>query len=782
MSGTENIGRPDLRREDRRLLTGQGRYLDDIKVHGALHVCFVRSPYAHAYIRSIDTSAALGAEGVIGVFTGTDLAQWTTPLRMAPDIEGVLPVEAPTLPIDKVLFIGDPVAVVVATDRYLAEDAAALIEIDYDAIDAVSSYEAAIADGAPDLYDTVPGNLVSRQVFSGGEPDAIIASADLVVEARFSQNRVTHAPMETRGCIAEWDEGVERLTFRTGNQAPHPLRSQLARRLKLDESQIRVVCPDIGGAFGQKIALLREELVVAALSRHLKRPVRWQEDRMENLLAAGHARQETCATKCAVTAEGRILALTLNMEVDFGAYCFYPANYMARVVALILTGPYRISNYGYDVKVALTNKCGSGPMRAPMAIASWVMEGTIEAIARKLKLDPVEVRRVNMLSDADLPYAMQTGDVLHDITPAKCLDAVLDLVDYDGFRKRQEEDRARGIYRGLGLCNVVEPTTYGSAFYKAAAIPGSGHEAGWVKVEPTGAVNASCGLMGSGHGYETVFAQVVADGLGVDAENVRIHMGDTDVAPYGMGTRGARGGTAGGGVLLIAAQAVRAKALKIAASLLNLNTANDLNMLGGTVMRQLDGEWQDTGLTLQKIASVAYLDPLALPEGMEPGLEAHRAYDPPAMTYSNAAHACEVLVDVRTGKVTVERHTVAEDCGRVMNPLIVEGQQHGAIAMGLSGALLEEVVYDEDGQNITGSFADYSIATAVEIPPMHLVHVGEPTSRTPTGSKGMSEGGIMGSIGAVTNAVNDALAPFGVVADKLPLSPQYIRSILRGIA
>ena len=782
MTDTAILGRADLRREDRRLLTGQGRYLDDIKVHGALHVCFVRSPYAHARINGIDTSAALKAEGVVGVFTGTDLAKWTTPLRMAPGIEGVLPVEAATLPIDKVLFIGDPVAVVVATDRYLAEDAAALIEIDYDALDAVASYEAAVGEGAPDLYDTVPGNIVSRQVFAGGEPDAILSSADIIVEARFSQNRVTHAPMETRGCIAEWDEGQERLTFRVGNQAPHPLRSQLARRLMLDESQVRVVCPDIGGAFGQKIALMREELTVAALSRHLKRPVRWQEDRMENLLAAGHARQETCETKAAVSPDGHILALTLNMEVDFGAYCFYPANYMARVVAMILTGPYRISNYGYEVKVALTNKCGSGPMRAPMAIASWVMDGTIEAIARELKLDPVEVRRVNMLTDADLPYNMQTGEVLHDITPAKCLDAVLGEVDYEGFRKRQDEDRARGIYRGLGLCNVVEPTTYGSAFYKAAAIPGSGHEAGWVKVEPTGAVNASCGLMGSGHGYETVFAQVVAEGLGVEAETVRIHMGDTDVAPYGMGTRGARGGTAGGGVLLLAAQAVRAKALKIAAAMLNLNTADELKMLGGKVLRTLDGEWQDTGLTLQKIASVAYLDPLALPQGVEPGLEAHRAYDPPAMTYSNASHACEVIVDVRTGKVTVERHTVAEDCGRVMNPLIVQGQQHGAIAMGLSGALLEEVVYDEDGQNITGSFADYSIATAVEIPPMHLVHVGEPTLRTPTGSKGMSEGGIMGSIGAVTNAVNDALAPFGEVADTLPLSPQYIRSLLRGIA
>ncbi|WP_274631104.1 xanthine dehydrogenase family protein molybdopterin-binding subunit [Arvimicrobium flavum] len=780
MSSAEIIGKPLLRREDRRLLVGQGRYLDDLAVPGALHVCFVRSPYAHARIVSIDASAAVEIEGVVGVFTGVELAEWTTPLRMAPAIEGLLPVESTALPLDKVLFIGDPVACVVARDRYIAEDAAALVEVDYEALEAAASFDAAVADGAPLLYDDVPGNLVSHQAFSSGAPENILDTAEIVVEAAFHQHRVTHAPMETRGCIAEWDEGQQRLTFRLGSQAPHPLRSQLARRLMLEESQVRIICPDIGGAFGQKIALLREELVVAALSRHLRRPVRWLEDRMENLLAAVHARQESCRTRAAVSPDGRILALTLSMDVDFGAYCFYPANYMARVVAMILTGPYRISSYGYDVKVALTNKCGSGPMRAPMAIASWVMEGTIEAIARRLGLDPVAVRRVNLLRDADLPYAMQTGEVAGDITPAQCLDRLLADAEYDAFRKRQAEDRERGVYRGLGLCSVVEPSTYGSAFYKAAAIPGSGHEAGWVKVEPSGAVNASVGLMGSGHGYETVFAQVVAEGLGVDAETVRIHMGDTDVAPYGMGTRGARGATAGGSVLLLAAQAVRRKALTIAASMLNLNTADELQLQAGRVQRRLADQWSDTGVTLASIAHVAYLDPLRLPEGLEPGLEAHRAYDPPPMTYSNAAHACEVLVDVRTGKVTVERHTVVEDCGRVLNPMIVEGQQHGAIAMGLSGALLEEVVYDEDGQNLTGSFADYSIATAVEIPPMRVINLGKPSSSTPIGSKGMSEGGVMGAIGAVTNAVNDALAPFGVVAERLPLSPQYLRSLLRG--
>ncbi len=780
MSGNAIIGRDMLRREDRRLLTGRGRYLDDIASPGALHACFVRSPYAHARIRGIDADAARAAEGVVAVVTGAELARWTLPQRVAPAIEGLLPVEFGALPVDKARFIGDPVACVVATDRYLAEDAAGLVEVDYDPLPAVASYAAALADGAALVDEALPTNLVSHQTFSAGDPEAILAAAEIVVEARFHQHRQTHVPVETRGCLADWDAGAERLTFHTGNQAPHPLRSQLARRLRLAESQVRVVCPDIGGAFGQKIALMREELTVAALARHLGRPVRWREDRTENLIAAAHAREETVTTRAAVTPDGRIQALTLLIEEDFGAYCFYPANYIARVVAMVLTGPYRIRNYAYEVKVALTNKCGSGPMRAPMAITSWVMDGTIEAVARRLGLDPIEVRRANMLAPEDLPHTMPTGEVVEDVTPGAALDALLARIDHAGFRARQSADRARGVHRGLGICSVVEPTTYGSAFYKAAAIPGSGHEAGWVRVDPAGGVTASVGLMGSGHGYETAFAQVVAEGLGVEPENVRVLMGDTDVAPYGMGTRGARGGTAGGGVLLLAATSVREKALAIAASLLALNAADELRLRAGRVERHLGGEWRPTELTLAAIAQIAHLDPTRLPPGMEPGLEATRAYDPPPMTYSNAAHACEVVVDVRTGRVSIERHTVVEDCGRVLNPAIVRGQQHGAVAMGLSGALMEEVVYDAEGQNLTGSFADYSVATAVEIPPIDVVTLSTPSRRTPTGSKGMSEGGVMGAIGALTSAVNDALAPFGVVAERQPLSPPYLRSLLRG--
>jgi aerobic carbon-monoxide dehydrogenase large subunit len=783
MTGASNflqIGRPLPRKEDYRLLTGQGRYLDDIAVPDLLHACFLRSPHAHARIRSIAAARARAMPGVVAIVTAAELTQWTTTLRMAPPIEGLQPTEITTLPIDKVRFQGDPVVCIVATDRYLAEDAAETVEIDYEVLPPVLSYAEAVRAGAPLVDDSLDSNLVSHQSFTKGEVEARMRAAHAVVNASFSQHRQTHLPIETRGCIAIWDGGREHLTFHTGNQVPHPLRTQLAARLRLSESQVTVMSPDVGGGFGQKIALYREELAVAALARHLRRPVHWREDRMENLQASSHAREQTCRVRAGVDAEGRILALDLAIEEDFGAYCFYPANYLARVVGMILTGPYRVDAYAFEVKVALTNKCGAGPMRAPMSITSWVMEGTIDAIARKLGRDPLDVRRVNSLHRHDLPYTMPTGEVLDDITPAETLEAAITALDYNAFRKQQAAARAERRYFGVGLCTVVESTTYGSRFYKSAGIPGSGHEAVWLRIEPSGAVNASVGLMGTGQGYETALAQAAAEGLGVDIQAVRIHLGNTDVAPYGMGSRGARGATAGGGALYLCGGKARERVLAIAAAMLKLNSANELRMASGAVERRVEGRWTQTGLTLAQIARTAYLDPSALPEGVPPGLDFSLSYDPPPMTWSNATHVCVVEVDVETGRIKIERYLVAEDCGTVLNPIIVRGQQQGAIAMGLSGSLLEQVVYDsETGQNVTSTLADYLVATSCELPNFEIMPMHTPNRHTPAGIKGMAEGGVMGAIGALTNAVNDALAPFNVWVERQPLTPPAIRELLR---
>ena len=773
------IGQPLARKEDRRFLTGTGCYVDDIEVPGALHACFVRSPHAHARILSIDAHSARGMPGVVAVVTGRELAGWTTRQRMAPPIEGLHPVEMDSLPIDRVRFQGDLVACVVATDRYLAEDAADQVFVDYEALEAVTDMWHALDPKAPRVDETLESNLVSHQAQSFGDVDSRMHQAHRIVESHFSQHRQTHVPIETRGCIAVWDEGREHLTFHVGSQVPHPYRTQLANRLRLSESQVTVISPDVGGGFGQKITLYREELAVAALARELRRPVRWREDRIENLTASAQAREDHCRTRAAVDSNGRLLALEFEILEDFGAYCFYPGNYLARVVAMILTGPYKVQDYRYDVKVVLTNKVGNAPMRAPMAVTSWVMEGTMEAIARELSLDPMQVRRINMIEHQDLPYTMATGEVLQDVTPRETFEAVLAELGYAAFRKRQAEARAHGRHLGLGVCTVVESTTYGSAFYKSAGIPGSGHEAAWLRIEPTGAVNASVGLGGTGQGYETALSQAVAEGLGVHPAKVRIHLGHTDIAPYGMGSRGARGGTAGGGVLYLCAQEARAKVLTIAAGQLGLPDRSLLRMVDGRIEHAAGDDWDDTGLTLADVARVAYLDPTALPLGLAPGLDFSLTFDPPPMTYSNSAHACEVELDSKTGGLRILRYLVAEDCGTVLSPVVVQGQQHGAIAMGLSGAIYEQVIYDSSGQNLTGLLSDYMVATASELPDFEIIAMHTPNRATPAGIKGMAEGGVMGAIGAISNAVNDALSPFGVIADRQPLTPMYLRELLR---
>ena len=772
------IGRNILRREDRRYLTGTARFIDDIGFAGALHARFVRSPHAHARILGIDADAARAMPGVVAVVTGHELAQWTQKLRLAPPIEGLHPVTIETLPTAKVRFHGDPVACVVAADRSAAEDAAEHVRVEYQPLPAVTGMDAALAPGAPRVDDDLPDNLVSHQSFTAGDPDRRFAEAHRIVEARFVQHRQTHVPMEPRGCCAIWDAGREHLTMHVGTQVPHPYRTNLATRMRLTESQVTVICPDIGGGFGQKIALYREELTVAALARALNRPVRWTEERGENLLASAHAREQTAQVRAACDADGRVTAMAVDIAEDFGAYCFYPANYLLRMTVMAITGPYRISDYAYDMKVVLSNKCGSAPMRAPMSIASWVMEGTLEAVARELGLDPIEVRRRNMLTAAELPWTMPAGPVLEDVTPRETLDAALAAFDVPDFRARQAADRARGIYRGMGVCCFVEANTYGSAFYRAAGIPGSGHEAGFVKVAPTGAVDVSVGLMGSGQGYETALAQAAAEGLGVPIDSVRVHLGNTDIAPYGMGSRGARGGTAGSSVLLLAGRTLQRKMCAIAASLLGMNSGDDLRLWEGRVQRVIEGEWRDAGLGMLDIARVAYTDPLRLPEGMEPGLEAHRAYDPPPLTFSNATHVCEAVVDAETGTVTLQRWIVAEDCGRVLNPAIVEGQQHGAVALGIAGVLQEHVVYDANGQNVTGSFADYAMPVAATIPPITVISMHTPSRRTLSGTKGMSEGGVLGAVGALPLAVADALAVFGVVVDRQPLTAPAVRAML----
>jgi carbon-monoxide dehydrogenase large subunit len=763
--------------ESRKLVLGRGSYVADVSqtFARALQAAFVRSPHARARVHGIDVEAARRARGVVAVLTGRELAAMTAPFRMAPAIEGLLPMEMPTLPIDEVRFVGDPVACVVGESRYLAEDACELIDVTYEPLPAVTDAERAADPGRPLVDEAVPDNVVYRGVFPHGDAEAAFAGADEIVEARFSQHRQTHAPLETRGCVASWSAGDETIALWSSTQIPHPIRTALAARLGIPESKARVISPDVGGGFGQKIPLFREELTVAAASRLLGRPVAWIEDRRENLLAAMHARDETVQVRAAVRRDGTILGLKARILTDFGAYSLFPANYMARVVGMMIPGPYTFRDYTYEIVTVLTNKCPAGPYRAPMLICSWVTEGTVEAVARALKLDPVDVRRRNMLRREDLPYVSATGQRYTSVHPRETLERALGQLGYDEARRRQAEARSEGRLVGLGICTYVEPNTYGSEFYRSAGIPGSGHDAAAVRIEPSGAVTCQLGIVSQGQGHPTTVAQVLADELQIPIESVTVHAGDTAAAPYGMGTRGSRGAVVSAGAARGAALVLKEKLFHLAAHLLEVGT-DDLELRDGRL--RVRGA-PDSGFTIRELAQKAYLFPMELPPGMEPGLDAGHAYNPPPLTFSSGTHLCLIEIDRETGQLRVDRYVVVEDCGTLVNPRIVEGQLHGATAQGLGGAIYEQIVYDPDGQNLSATFMDYTLPTAHEIPVFEVHHLSEPDPNTPLGVKGMAEGGIMGATGAISNAVADALSPLGIVVDRQPFGPDQLRRYLR---
>ena len=772
---TRYVGAALSPRETRKLCLGRGSYVGDLTAPGLLHAAFVRSPHAHALIRGVNVTKARQSSGVVAVLTGEDLARATAPLRIAPPIEGLWPMEMSALPTDKVRFVGDPVACVIGEDRYQVADACELVEVEYERLAAVVDPERARDAGLPRVDAAIPANCPYAGVFAHGDVESALRVAHRVVEARFHQGRQTHAPTEPRGCLASWLPGDDTLTFWHSTQIPHPMRTALAARLGIAESAVRVITPDVGGGFGQKIPLYREELATAAASRLLGRPVRWIETRRENLLAALHAREDIVDVRAAVKADGTILSLDVKILADFGAYAYFPANYMARVVGMMIPGAYRLRDYRYAITAVLTNKCPSGPYRAPMLICSWVTEGTIDAVARALDLDPVDVRRRNMLADGDLPYRTATELTYRSVYPRDTLERALATFDYKDRRREQVAARSAGRIVGIGVATYVEPNTYGSEFYKTAGIPGSGHDAAIVQIEPSGAVSAQIGVVSQGQGHLTTVSQALADELAVPIEKIRVRSGDTAAAPYGMGTRGSRGGVVSAGAALGAARVLKEKLFRIAAHVLEAPLA-DLELVDGRV--RVRGAPQSS-LTIAQLAQKAYLAPMELPPGMEPGLEATHAFDPPALTFSSGTHVCEIEIDPETGDVTIPRYAIVEDCGTILNPRVVEGQLHGATAQGLAGALSEEVVYAADGQNLSATFLDYAIPTASRLPAFEIEHIERPDPGTPLGMKGMAEGGVMGASAAISNAVADALAPLGLQAVRQPFTARQLAEAIR---
>jgi aerobic carbon-monoxide dehydrogenase large subunit len=764
------IGAALPRVEDARLLSGQGRYVADLSLPGMLHAAFVRSPHAHARVVSIDVGAARSAPGVVACVTGQELSAHARTMRAPSRMRDYRATDFPALALGKVRHVGEAVAVVVATDRYAAEDAAELVAVDYEPLAVVADVEGACGAGAALVHEGAGTNVILSRTFAQGDVDAALATAAVVVGDRFRLHRHAGVAMENRGCVARWEAGDGSLTVWSSTQIPGIARDVLAELLGIAAARVRVVAADVGGGFGIKTVLYPEEIVVAALARMIGAPVRWIGDRREDLLTSTQAWDEAIEAEVGVDADGYLVGLRARVVADLGAYSIYPWTASIEVIQVVsfLPGPYRLANYRAEALGVATNKAPMGPYRGVgRPVSTFVTESLLDRAARRLGLDPAEIRRRNLLNSDDLPYRSAPGIVWDSGGFQESLARVCEVAGYAELRDEQRRARASGRCLGIGLASYVELTGVGSAIpVSPGAEIATGTEGATVRVEPGGGVVATFGLGCQGQGHETTLAQVVAGELGVAVSEVRVLHGDTAAGPHSTGTYASRSAVLGGGAAILAARAVRDKALAIAAHQLEASVA-DLTIEGGVIsVRGVPGR----EVTLGTVATSAYAGTKRLPRDVEPGLEATKFYDPYFGTASNATHLAVVEVDVETWTVKVLRHVVAEDCGRVINPLIAAGQTVGGAAQGVGAALLEEVVYDRDGQLVTGTLMDYLVPTAGEVPPIEVVHLDRPSPSTVGGFKGVGEGGTIGAPAAVANAIADALAPLGAEVRELPVT------------
>jgi len=767
------------RTEDPPLLMGRAHFIGDLRVPGLLAVKFLRSPHAHARIVAIDVRTALALPGVEAIVTGADLAATTRPIRAAMSGSGYQESAWPALAHGKVRFAGEAVAAVVATDQYRAEDALDALSVTYDPLPAVADAEASMRPDAPRLHDELLDNILFHTHFENGGVQQALESAEIRLSETFRHARCSSSPMETRGVMASVDPVDGLLTVWASSQTPHLLRSGLAEVLGIPDSRLRVLCPSVGGGFGPKMHMYPEDVVVVELARRLRRPVRWLEDRRENLLASAQARDHVNHVDVAARKDGTIVALKSTLICDSGAYSVYPvtASLEPLTAAGILPGPYKIPALAYDAYAVATNKCPAGAYRGVgMALGTFVRERVVDMIARRAGLDPAEVRRRNFIDATELPFATASGLVIDSGDPKDSHERALAAGEY--ARLRAEPRRtASGKYRGVGVSAYTEFTGMGSGtFRRRGMMQVSGHDAATVRVELTGEVRGFVSAASQGQGHATTLAQVLADELGVDLAAVTIVEGDTERCPYGSGSFASRSMVVSGGALILAARRVREKIAKIAGHMLEA-APEDLTIEGGTIaVRGAPGRT----LTVADVARLAYRPAGGtLPPGVDPALEATQYYDPPPATFSNGTHLAVVEVDPETGQVDIVRHVIVEDCGRMVNPMIVEGQTHGAVAQGIGNALYEHFAYDENGQPLTTTFMDYLIPGVMEVPPMDVIHVETPPAVSVSGFKGMAEGGTIGSTAAVANAVADALAPLGVEVRDLPLTPDRVYRLLQ---
>jgi carbon-monoxide dehydrogenase large subunit len=762
------VGSRVNRVEDARLLTGHGTFVDDVVRPGMLHACFVRSSFARARVEAIDTSEALAVPGVHSVLVAADLnpgahEQWHT--SMGPKVP-----ETPRPPLaeDEVRFVGDPVAMVLADSRYHAEDAAELVIVDFDPLPPVVDYTQAEQLDAL-VHEGTPGNVVGE--IPGPPADALadtFASAAHVVSETIYQHASAAVPMETRGIVVECEPASGEISIWASTQVPHDLRMFCARFLAVPENRIRVVMRDTGGGFGQKCVTQREEMCVMLAAQRLGGAVKWIEDRRENLMAAGMSRHEHAEARMAFDGDGTILAAQLDYVQDAGAYPSpYPVG-TAAAVGMLFPGPYRIPATSFNSKVVYSNTSGRTPYRGPWQYESLAREVLLDIAARQMQIDPIELRRRNLLRQDELPYTSGNGFTYNSISPMETLEQAVDMLDYEGFRTMQADARADGRYLGVGTCTYVEPTTPGYGVYVS--------EGATIRIEPTGKVNVYVAGGSAGNSIETTVVQMVADELGVNIDDVTTIQGDTAVTPFGAGTGGSRSGSMTAGVVAQTAGELRERLIAMAAHKLEAAPADIVLAEGRASVRGTPS----VSVGFDRLAHYAYFVPAALPPGAPAGLEASgRFATPNAQVWANATHLCTCEVDVATGEVTLLRYIVSEDCGPMINPSVVEGQIAGGSVQGIGGALYEHLAYDDDGNPIATTFMDYLLPTAAEVPEIEYGHVETP-SPGPGGYKGVGEGGAIGAPPAVTNAIADALAPLGVIITSLPLGPAQIVALIDG--
>lgn len=773
------IGRTVPRPNAKRLVQGRGRFVDDITLPRMTHVFFVRSPYAHALIESIDVSAAVSAPGVVAVITGADLAAHHTPwVGTLTHLAGLKSPPQSAMPPEHVTWQGEPVVAVVAETRALAEDAAELVAIDWRELPAAADIETALDAETPVIHPELGDNLSWRREVDVGDVDGAFAGAHRIVEETFRFGRHTSVTLEPRGLIAVYDAVDGRLTLHYATQGPHNMQAIFAMILGMSEADIRVIAGDIGGSFGSKGHTYGDEVATGAIARIVKRPVKFVADRLESFVSDIHAREFRVQGRMALAEDGTMLALEITTLNGIGPYSMYPRTSAIETnqVLNLTGGAYPLKNYRARGTVVMQNKNMVSQYRAVgHPIATAVGEGLVDLAADALGLDPVDFRRHNLMPDDSYPTKTAAGVPLEALSHHACLEKLVGLMDYEGLRRDQAAARERGLYRGIGIASFIEIGSPSPQFYGAGGARISAIDGCTMRLDPSGVVTVAIGVTEQGQGTETILAQIAATALGVAMEDVRVLTGDTDTSAYGGGTWGSRGAGIGGEATLQAGKALRANILEVAGAVLQAEPG-DLDIAGGRIV---DAAGQPR-MTLAELAALVQFRTAELPDDLQPELTVTRHYRVTGYPFvlTNGVQASHVEVDPETGFVTLLKHWVVEDCGRVINPMLVDDQIRGGVVQGIGGALYEHCVYSPEGQLLNGNMADYLVPMAGEMPDIVIGHVETPTATSELGAKGVGEAGTGGAPAAVMNAINDALKPLGARVTSQPITPTVILQAL----